>query len=163
MISLPNISLLHKKKALIAEIAEMIIPRTNTPGAKDAKVEDFIIGMIEFCSDTKTQNNFISGLDKLEKYTLDNYGHSFIACNLAEKIEILTYFENNSRYKYHILNKINYKILGRPFILRFKELTVEGYCTSKWGATKGLAYDYIPVTYEACIPLMSNQTAWATR
>ena len=40
------LKLLHKKKFLIAELAEVIIPRTDTPGAKDAKVEDYIIKMI---------------------------------------------------------------------------------------------------------------------
>lgn len=161
--SLPNISLLHKKKALIAEIAELTIPKTDTPGAKDAKVEDFIIGVIEFCSDIKTQNNFVNGLNRLEAHAIDNYHRPFLSCSHEEKIQILTYFENGSRYRYNILGKISSKFLGRPFIIKFKELAVEGYCTSQLGATKGLAYDYIPVRYEPCVRLQKNQRSWATK
>ncbi len=159
----PDLSVLHKKKRLIAEIAEIIIPRTDTPGAKDAKVEDFIIGIIEFCSDVKTQNNFLNGLRNLERYATDNYQHAFLECTQNEKITILNYLENSSKFRYNILNKIYNKILGKPFIFKFKELTVEGYCTSKLGATEGLAYDYIPVFYEPCITLEKNQKAWATK
>lgn len=163
IISLPNLSLLRQKKSLIAEIAELIIPRTDTPGAKDAKVEDFIIDMIEFCSDQKTQNNFISGLQELETRSVSEYDKPFISCNPSEKLAVLVYFEKNSLYQVNILNKIRNKLIGKPFIIKFKELTVEGYCTSYQGATKGLAYDYIPVTYEACIPLQPNQHSWATK
>lgn len=158
-----DVSYIHKKKHIIAELADTIIPRTDTPGAKDASVEDFIIGMIEFCSDNKTQNNFMHGLADLEKYTSDHYKTDFIACTADQKTEILTHFEAKSRYAINILNKINNKVLGKPFFVKLKELTVEGYCTSQAGATRGLAYDYIPQTYQACIPLTTNQKSWATK
>ncbi|TCD01701.1 gluconate 2-dehydrogenase subunit 3 family protein [Pedobacter psychroterrae] len=163
IISNPNLSLLHKKKSLIAEIAEIMIPRTETPGAKDVKVEDFILGMIEFCTDIKTQNSFINGLERFELHCLNNYHHSFLKCSHQEQIQILTYFEKDAKFRYNIINKINNKILGKPFIVKFKELAVEGYCTSKLGATIGLAYDYLPVRYDGCVILQQNQKSWATR
>ncbi|MGY0037942.1 gluconate 2-dehydrogenase subunit 3 family protein [Pedobacter sp. NJ-S-72] len=55
------------------------------------------------------------------------------------------------------------KFLGIPFFIILKQLTVEGYCTSQTGATKGLAYDYIPRTFASCIPLTKNQRSWATK
>ena len=161
--SLPKLSLLDKKKSLIAEIAEVIIPGTDTPGAKDAHVEDFIIGMIEFCSDRKTQNNFIIGLLELENYAIDEYGSPFVTCDSFEQSAILTFFEKKAHYQIIILNKVRNKLMGKPFIIKFKELTVEGYCTSELGATRGLAYDYIPEIYNACIRLEPNQRAWATK
>ena len=163
IISIPDLALLHRKKMLIAEIAELIIPKTDTPGAKDAKVEDFIIGIIEFCSDRKTQNNFISGLQSLESLSEDKYGKSFLNCPTSERLALLTSLENNAFYQVNILNKIRNKLIGKPFIIRFKELAAEGYCTSYAGATKGLSYDYLPITYEACINLESNQRSWATK
>ena len=163
IVSLPHLSLLHKKKVLIAEIAELIIPRTNTPGAKDAKVEDFIINIIEFCSDKTTQKNFLEGLAKLESHALNNYHRDFLQCDHSEKIQILNYLENGAKYNFDILNKVSNKVLGKPFIIKFKELAVEGYCTSQLGATQGLAYDYLPVNFEACIPIQRNQRAWATK
>ncbi|MBB6498101.1 gluconate 2-dehydrogenase subunit 3 family protein [Pedobacter cryoconitis] len=154
---------LPQKRALLAELAEVIIPRTDTPGAKDAKVEEFIIKMIASCTDPKTQHNFLNGLSDLETYTLKHYNQEFKSCSASEKIAILTYFEEKSLYKVNLLNKINYKIFGLPFFVKLKLLTVEGYCTSQIGATQGLAYDYIPHTFSACIPLTKNQKSWATK
>src|SRR5687767_2341709 len=45
-------------KSLVAEIAETIIPETSTPGAKAAKVEEFIATMIEDCYPEKEQKAF---------------------------------------------------------------------------------------------------------
>lgn len=165
-LSLPeeiNVNDLPQKKQLLAELAETIIPRTDTPGAKDAGVEDFIIKMIRNCTDQKTQHNFLRGLSGLEKYSADNYGKPFTSCKEAERTEILKHFESRSDYRINIINKINKKLLGTPFFTRLRDLTVEGYCTSMLGATKGMAYDYIPVTFQACVPITPNQKAWATK
>lgn len=159
----PDLTDLYLKKTLIAEIAEVIIPATDTPGAKDAQVADFILNMVLYCSDAKSQNIFINGINDLEAYTADRYAKTFMECSKAEQIDICSYFEYHSSYSLGILNKINYRFIGKPFFTRFKELTVEGYCTSEIGATAGLAYDYIPVTYEGCLPLSANQKSWATK
>ena len=155
--------LLPQKKELIAELAETIIPRTDTPGARDAKVEDFIIKMISENADAKTQNSFLAGLASLEHYTYNNYQKQFINCNAVQKAEVLKHFEEKETYSLDILNKVSKKLLGPSFFYQLRDLTVEGYCTSSLGATKGMAYDYIPVNYEACIPLKKNQLAWATK
>ena len=150
-------------KNLIADLAETIIPQTDTPGAKDAKVEDFILKMLEFCTEPRTQHKFLTGLVELGQYTINNYNQTFLKCTKADKIAILNHFEDQSKYSINIINKFNNKFLGKPFFVKLKELTAEGYCTSQLGATKGLAYDYIPSSYQACIPLKKNQKSWATK
>jgi hypothetical protein len=161
--STPDLAYMEKRKALIAEIAETIIPRTNTPGAKDAKVEDFIVKMIKYCSDKKTQNKFIHGLADLESYSSKEYNHNFIQCTKSQRIQILQHFEEEGSYSIPILNKVNSKFMGMSFFNKMKLLTAQGYCTSEVGATKGLAYDYIPGQYQACIPIAKNQLSWATK
>jgi len=157
------VSLLPKKKELVAELAETIIPRTDTPGAKDAKVEDYIIKMITENTDAKTQKSFMAGLSSLEHYTYENYHQQFVQCNASQKNEIIKHFESKSTYSIGILNKVSKKLLGPSFFNQLKDLTTVGYCTSFAGATKGMAYDFIPVNFEACIPLKKNQLAWATK
>ncbi|OKS86859.1 gluconate 2-dehydrogenase subunit 3 family protein [Mucilaginibacter polytrichastri] len=157
-----SIDALPQKKQLIADLADTIIPRTDTPGAKDAHVEDFIIKMIKEI-DPKTQRHFLAGLGSLEKYTIDKYDHPFTECTPQQKIAVLKHFEDKATYSIGILNKINNKFLGTPFFNKLKDLTVEGYCTSQLGATQGMAYDYVPVKFVACIPLQKNQKAWATK
>ncbi|MGY3212328.1 gluconate 2-dehydrogenase subunit 3 family protein [Mucilaginibacter sp. HD30] len=157
------LSELPQKRALIAELAETIIPRTNTPGAKDAQVENYIIKMITENTDAKMQRSFLAGITAVDHYAVDEYKKPFIDCTIAQKNEVLKHFENKATYSVGILNKVNRKLFGAPFFLHLRDLTVEGYCTSLAGATQGMAYDYVPVTFEACIPLQKNQLAWATK
>jgi len=154
---------LPKKKALVAELAETIIPRTDTPGAKDAQVENYIIKMITENTDAKMQRSFLAGINAVEHYAMDEYKKPFTQCSSAEKNDIVKHFESKANLPFEILNKANRKFLGAPFFFHLRDLTVEGYCTSMAGATQGMAYDYVPVTFEACIPLKKNQLAWATK
>ena len=150
-------------KALIAELAETIIPQTDSPGAKAAGVEVYILNVISNCTRNREQNKFLNGLRDLEEYTTDKYDKTFFNCDKKEKIQILEHFEQKDTYSFAILNKINNKFLGQSFFSKLKSLTVEGYCLSKRGATEGLAYDYIPVNYNACVPIKPNQKSWATK
>lgn len=150
-------------KALIAELAETIIPLTDTPGAKAAKVEDYIINELVNCTSRVGQNIFLNGLEGIEDYTMREFNKSYLDCKLVERNQVLEYFEAQSNYPYPVFNKIQKRLIGEPFFIVLKRLTVEGYCYSKVGATQGLAYDYIPGFYEACIPLKPNQKSWATK
>ncbi|MBB5436375.1 hypothetical protein HDC92_000039 [Pedobacter sp. AK017] len=158
-----DLEMLGTNKSLIAELAETIIPRTDTPGSKDAKVEEFIISFITECTGEQNQNLFMNGLLDLKDYTLDTYKSSFESCTQDQKIKILGHFEQQAESRFEIVNKIRNKFLGRPFFVQLKELTVIGYCTSYLGATEGLAYDYIPSSYQPCIKLLPNQKSWATK
>ena len=159
----PAIYLLSDFKTLIAELADSIIPATDTPGAKAANVQDFIINIITNCTRKEDQNNFMIGLQELEKYCQSTYNQSFVNCSLTERIATLNYFEDKEVYKYQFFNKVNKKLFGQTFIVQLKSLTVQGYCMSYEGATKGLAYDFIPKIYQPCLPLQPNQKSWATK
>src|SRR5882757_8378861 len=52
----PDLASLEQHRNLIADLAEAIIPATDTPGAKEAGVHDFIIMMIKDCTEVKSQN-----------------------------------------------------------------------------------------------------------
>lgn len=158
-----SLSDLPKKRKLIAELAETIIPRTNTPGAKDAQVENYIIKMIAENTDAKMQRSFLAGINSVEKYAIDEFKKPFTECNVSQKNQTLKDFEDTATYSISILNRVHKKLLGPPFFFHLRDLTVEGYCTSLAGATQGMAYDYTPVNFEACIPLQKDQLAWATK
>lgn len=154
---------LKEKENIIVELTELIIPETDTPGAKRAGVAGYIIGVMGNCMDVRRQRKFVNGIEKLEDYSLRHYEKEFLKCTESEKKEILSYFADHDGYSIALLNKINNKFLGGSFYNTLKNLTVEGYCTSMLGATQGLAYDFIPVTFEACIPLQAGQKSWATK
>ena len=159
----PHIGELDNHKALLPELAETIIPRTNTPGAKEAGVGQFIYKMIVDCADRRTQNKFIYGLHDLEQHCQSKYGRSFVACGQDEREATLRHIEQTDKPYPGILGKVQHKFMGTPFFETLKTYTVMGYCTSMLGATQGLAYELVPGTFDACIPLKPGQRSWATK
>lgn len=150
-------------KDLIDSISETIIPRTDSPSAKDAGVVNYIVNVIENCFSKSDKRTVIIGLNNLEKYCQDHFLLTFINCRDEDKTKALAYFENQGSFANPLLNKIKKKILGSSFFEQMKWLVVSGYCVSKLGATQGLVYDYIPVDFIACMPYLLNQKSWATK
>lgn len=159
----PDLSALGQNIDLIAELAEVIIPRTETPGAKDVGVHHFIVKVVEDCLEPKNQRSFLGGLEDLKKYTQDHYGKDFIGCNVSQREEVIAYFESSTESFNVFMKKVRKKIMGDTFFSILKQYTAIGYCTSMAGATKGLSYDYIPSAFESCIPLRDGQKSWATK
>jgi hypothetical protein len=159
----PDLAYLEQHKNLIADLAEAIIPATDTPGAKDAGVHDFIIVLIRDCTDIKSQNKFINGLNDLEHYCTSSFNKHFGQCTDGEKLQVLKYFEEKGKVYRGIIGKAQNRFLGKSFFTTLKEYTVEGYCSSEIGATKGLLYKRIPGKYNGCIPLEAGQKSWATK
>jgi len=159
----PDLSFLDNHQSMIADLAEVIIPRTDTPGAKDAGVGSFVTRMVKEQCDRKTQNNFIDGLKDVESYTSDHYSKRFSDLTLSQQQEIVTRFQQKGKPYPGLVGKVEHKFLGKSFFTTLKEATVIGYCTSKAGATQQLAYDYIPGSYNGCMPVAPNQKAWATK
>jgi hypothetical protein len=160
----PNLAYLHQKKDLLADLADVIIPPSpDSPGAKEAGVQDFLILMVTDCVDIKSQNRFVDGLMELEQYCHSQYHKEFHACSPGEKRAVLEFFENKSRSSMVILEKMQSLMLGRSFFAQLKEFTAEGYCTSEAGATRGLSYVAVPGYYMGCVPLKKGQKSWATK
>jgi len=159
----PDLLYIDQRKNLIASLAEAIIPATDTPGAKEARVQDFIVMMIKDCTDIKSQNKFINGLHDLEHHCPSTYDKPFEQCSENEKHETLKYFEEKGRPFRGIVGKAQNRFLGKSFFTTLKEYTVRGYCTSEIGATRGLWYKPIPGKYLGCIPMEAGQKSWATK
>lgn len=153
---------LPKYMELISELVDVIIPTTDTPGAKTANVQQYIVNYMEDCASHKEYNNFINGLNELQEECLNTYNSSFETCSMQQKVELIAHLDRNFDPS-GILTKIDTKLRGRSFYNILKTLTIEGYCTSKIGATQHLAYVSIPANYEAITELQPNQKAWATK
>lgn len=133
------------QEALLADVADIIIPTTGTPGAKAAGVEKFIVRVMRDCYEKPEQEKFYAGLAKLDADSQAKFGKGFAALDLAQKNEMVK----------------QSTIDNKTFFLTMKGLTVTGYFTSEIGATQALEYLPIPGKFEACIPLKPGQKAWA--
>jgi Gluconate 2-dehydrogenase subunit 3 len=159
----PDIDYLEHHRELISALAETIIPATDTPGAREAGVSDFIVTMIRDCTDRISANKFIDGLKELQHYCQSHFQQPFEKCGGPNQQATLQHFEEKGKPFKGVIGKAQNRWLGKSFFTTLKAYTVEGYCTSEAGATKGLAYLYIPGSYHGCIPLQPGQKAWATK
>ncbi len=164
----PSIS--DNQQKMIAEISEIIIPTTSTPGAKAAKVPEFIALMLVDCYTEDDQKSFIAGLDQLEDDAKKSYNNAFLACKPEEQVALLKKAESAAmatREKDRQAREKNPNAKDQPkatllFFPTMKELTLVGYFTSEIGATQALEYVPVPTRYEGCIDLKPGQKAWAT-
>lgn len=135
-----------EQQKLLAEVAEIIIPSTDTPGAKAAGVEQFIIRVMRDCYQREEQEKFYAGLAKLDAESRTSHGKGFAELDEAKKNGMLKKAAENNR----------------AFFKLMKQLTVVGYFTSEIGATKALEYLPIPGRFEGDVPMHPGQKTWAT-
>ena len=157
-----NLKDLSNYKDMLADLVNLIIPETDSPGAKEVGVHHYVILMINDAKGRKEQNNLINGLADFRDYCNDNYNTVYEKCSDSDKIKVLNYFEEQG-VQTGIMAKIRTKIFGKSFFRLLKELTIEGYCTSEVGATQLLAYEYVPGRYNAVVTMNKNTKTWATK
>lgn len=137
--------------ALLAEMADTIIPDTDTPGAKAAKVEEFIVVTVEACLPPKQRDAFWMWLDAAEKQCISTYGRSYTACTTDERNSLMRSLEAMTKTAPP----------DQPaFFSMLKSMTMHGYFTSEIGATQALNYDPIPGQWIADMPIDGNTKAW---
>jgi gluconate 2-dehydrogenase gamma chain len=143
---------------LVSELAEIIIPRTDTPGAKDAGVPGFIDKILKECYTKEDQDFYRAGLAEFDATAKSLFGDSFVYLSPEKQLEFVK-AQNEAALK---MSKEK-PDAARPFILTTKELTLLGFFTSEPGATQVLQYEAVPGSYKGCIPLTEagNGKTWA--
>jgi hypothetical protein len=140
---------------LLAEISETIIPRTSTPGAKDADVAPFIAMMVDDCYSDADQQAFHEGLVAFKRDCSSTYKTQFAALQPEQKAEFLTDLDRYAR------------AYQRPeggsahYFTMIKQLTLLGFFTSEIAQKQVLRLVPIPGSYDGCYPLQKGEAAWA--
>ncbi|WP_221409735.1 gluconate 2-dehydrogenase subunit 3 family protein [Pseudochryseolinea flava] len=150
----------QEQATLISQVSEIIIPKTDTPGAKEVGVPEFIDLMLKDVYSEEDQKRFMDGLKKFDEDANTEYGDPFIELSADDQAAFVKKVHDEAIATEHSENRP----AKRPFILMTKELTLLGFFTSKAGATQVLQYEAVPGAYKGCVPLKEagNGKTWAT-
>jgi hypothetical protein len=146
--------------SLVSEVAEIIIPKTDTPGAKETGVPAFIDQMLKEVYAKEDQDRFMAGLKAFDEEAQKAYGDTFMELKPEQQKEYVKKVHDEAVKA----ERSTQPAPKRPFILMAKELTMLGFFTSEPGATQVLQYDAVPGAYKGCIPLSEagNGKTWAS-
>ena len=158
--------------AYLNEIGETILPRTSTPGAKDANVGQFMTVMVNDCYVEADQKAFREGLDKLNEASKKKFNNDFMELTPQQRHQLLAEIDKEAKdYQQATVNPFHQKEdqkekeevakgnrnyvkqhMAPHYFTMMKQLTLLGFFTSKEGMTKAVRYMPVPGRYEGCVP-----------
>jgi hypothetical protein len=155
----------HQNDTVVAMI-DQIIPETDTPGAKGARVNEFIdVILTEWANDTERQN-FLNGLAEVDKKSNELFGKNFTDASAAQQLTLLRAMDEaiatkgprRMRHNNTIPAERDRQLTGEFFSV-FKNITVHGYYTSEIGFSKELRLEIIPNAQHGCVPVPADRKA----
>jgi gluconate 2-dehydrogenase gamma chain len=151
--------------AIVSAVAEIMIPRTDTPGAIDVGVPGFIDLMLKDVYTQKDRERYLAGVAEFDAAAQGEQGKKFVELESPQQAALVRKFHDAAVGEERRLHRPHHADLQRPFILMTKELTLLGFFTSQVGATQVLQYVAVPGSYHACLPLeqAGNGKTWAVQ
>lgn len=126
-IELRHIKLSADDEALIGDLVEAIIPKTDSPGAKDLNLHLFVMKMLDDCHSPEDQEAFINGLEQVRK------------AGLKTEVERLAYLQT-------LKEDVFFSIL--------KKRTLQGYLNSEYVMKNKLVYELVPGRYDGAVKVI---------
>jgi hypothetical protein len=139
---LKKIKITADDEALMAELCETLLPKTNTPGAKDLSAHLFVLMMVDECRKKEDQEKFTKGLEAFKILSQGTINKDFMKADLSERKKLL----NSIIAKLDAENDLN------AFFKMTKGLTIQAYSSSEFYLTKVQVYELVPGRYHGCVP-----------
>ena len=148
------------QRVMIDILADLVIPETDTPGAIQAGVPEFIDQIVSTWYTPQERHIFLEGLTELDADCVKRFGRSFAASAASHQSDALSASEARSEA---FRNAQGNPVKGNqdepdsdsPFFYKLKELTVLGYYTSAVGSTTELNYNPVPGHFDGDIEFNS--------
>ena len=144
-VSIP-LKLIHitpEDENMLAELSETILPKTETPGAKDLLAHLFVLKMVDDCATKKDQEKYMQGMKAFQEWVKKKTGKTFVENSPAERNAIVAEMDQQKSPD----DAISFFYQGT------KELTIEAYTTCEYYLTKIRGYKMIPGKFQGCVPL----------
>src|SRR6266496_1264185 len=137
--------------ATVKTLAELILPRTNTPGATDVGAVEFIDLILMEWYDDGERARFLAGIADVDLRAQKLFGKDFVDCSAMQQSEILTALGEKM-----VSDLERSRSRGEEFpeemdfYPRLRQLALTAYFTSEAGATQELHFEIIPDRYQGC-------------
>lgn len=154
----------HQNDTVVV-MADLIIPATDTPGAKAVRVNEFIDVILTDWAEETERQHFLNGLDDVDKRTQQVFGKNFVDCSVPQQEEILRgldgefLMEHRERERRHRDPEEYYTQLQGNFFGVFRRLTLTGYYTSEVGFIQELKDQISPGSFHGCTPVPAERKA----
>lgn len=150
---------------LTATLAELIIPTTDTPGAREAGVHEFIDRMLTSYVKPEEKTAFLAGLTDVETRAGQTAaGQTFVQLSPEQQTHLLQTLETeaktwqeNQMGRQQVTQDAESGASAKsadpatPFFTMLKSLTLTGYYTSEIGASRELTYLHVAGAYRGDI------------
>lgn len=162
---------------MVTHLADIIIPASDTPGALDVNIPEFIDLMLKDVEEEDAQKAFLEGANAFAakfEATFDKDPTNGTKQEFKELLDI--YFKISPEEKEKIFmelgrvpaevpEKLSEKQSIYNFLTAVRDYTIFGYFTSEKVGEEILAYESIPGQWIACGPLdeLSGGKAWSLR
>ena len=147
-------------------MTDLIIPETDTPGAKGAKVNEFIDLILTEWATEEERAAFLNGLANVDKQSNELFGKDFVNASPAQQTALLRSTDDSAIAERAGRPESGPRLLGSPtkhdtqlqgnFWMVFKGITLHGYYTSEIGFSQELKQQVIPGQFHGCTPVGQN-------
>ena len=169
------------QEQIVAAVSEVILPATDTPGARDVGVSLFVDRMLADYYTADARAKFLAGLARLDARAIAQHGNPFLSCAAAQQVALIDALDAQL-FDSHPLdagappsratgatldsapdstNETRVEDVDpRAFYGVLKELTLAGYYTSEAGSTRELRVNPMG-RWRADVPYTQLGAGWA--
>jgi hypothetical protein len=153
------------QNATVTAIVDLVLPETDTPGAKAARVNEFIDLILAEWATEEERRNFLEGVENVDLRGRALFANTFMDCEKTQQEEILRELDQALAVEREEIvprrptRESKNKQLQGNFFGVLKRLTIYGYYTSEIGFRQELQEEIIPGAYDGCIPLTPAKKA----
>ena len=144
-LALNKLQVTEDEEALLAKIADVMIPETDTPGALAVKAHLFTLVMVDDCMNKEDQKKYLKGMRTFERTLNQVTGKNFSSASADERLEMLIAFESDLE---QADNETQF------FYRRTRAYILQGYTSSQHFLTHIRPYELVPgPNYNGCAPV----------
>ena len=155
---------LHQNAVVVAMI-DLVIPATDTPGAKAARVNEFMDVILTDWATADERERFLAGLDDVDTQANALFGKDFLDASVVQQTALLQALDDSVDWAQALprepvdSSRRSFDQLRGEFFCSFKLMTIHGYYTSEIGQTQELKREIIPGAFHGCAPVASEKKA----